>query len=83
VAVRAQALALLEKPVERFEDEAIAGITLAELLRRNKLLKRVLKGSYVVLVDGKAVEAKDIKALEAIRLEKGSSVVVLRLLSAG
>ena len=83
MAVRAQALALLEKPVERFEDETIAEITLAELLRRNKLLKRVLKGSYVVLVDGKAVEAKDIKALEAIRLEKGSSVVVLRLLSAG
>ena len=73
----------MEKPVERFEDETIAEITLAELLRRNKLLKRVLKGSYVVLVDGKAVEAKDIKALEAIRLEKGSSVVVLRLLSAG
>ena len=73
----------MEKPVERFEDETIAEITLAELLRRNKLLKRVLKGSYVVLVDGKAVEAKDIKALEAIRLEKGSNVVVLRLLSAG
>jgi len=81
--VRAQAVALLEKPVERFEDEDIAGITLADLLRRNKLLRGVLRGSYVVLVDGRAVEAKDIKALKAIRLEKGTSVVVLRPLSAG
>jgi len=83
MAVRAQAVALLEKPVERFEDEDIAGITLADLLRRNKLLRGVLRGGYVVLVDGRAVEAKDIKALEAIRLEKGTSVVVLRPLSAG
>ena len=83
MAVRAQAVALLEKPVERFEDEDIAGITLADLLRRNKLLRGVLRGSYVVLVDGRAVEAKDIKALKAIRLEKGTSVVVLRPLSAG
>lgn len=83
MAVRGQALALLEKPVERFEDEDVAGMTLAELLKREGLLKAVLRGSYLVVVDGRAVDVKDAGELEAIVLEKGSRVAVVRLLSAG
>ncbi len=81
--MRAQAVALLEKPVERFEGERIAGITLAELLRRRGLLRAVLKGHYIAVVDGKVVDAKSIEALEAVRLEEGSSIAVIRLLNAG